>query len=139
MKTIFLLATLMMLCATTLFAQGGGPAVAPAVISEVKLYDLENGYAVVEVRVSGPGAESATSGSVVASGPSIPGGSATATLSGGRAAVTPGGGVILAAAFPYVRSSSGSEAVDLDITIYAANIIIGSKTKKEASGKHYTW
>lgn len=143
MKKVSILFLFMTLCSFGLFAQGGNSAPAnAATISEVQVYDLNNGMALLEVRVSGSGTDQVTGGSVIVT-PDYE--SRYGVLVCALSPVGPSGnagnnGTILTATFPFERSTgNGPDFLDLDISVQAALIIIGSKTKKEANSKHYRY
>ena len=117
----------------TLFAQNGN-----MVISEVQVYDLGNGTGLVEIRISGNLAYTATSGSFTVAGVEIPGGQVTSFLAGTRPVKQPGNqSVILTGSFPLSPIiGNGPGFVELDIQVQGA---IFSKSKEKDSFKIFRY
>lgn len=97
------------------FSQNGN-----AVVSEVQVYDLENGYGRIEVRISGNLATSDPQGTFTISGDIIPGGSATGTVLGSRELPQgPGNAqVILSGSFPISnQGGSQNDIVEIELSV----------------------
>lgn len=113
-----------------------------AVVSQVEFYDLGNGQAALEVRISGNLASPYATGTFTAqrsdgSGAAVTGGLITdeRPVLGGPSTV------VMMGAFPFSPSiSNGGDFYDFEINVAGIQgaIIIGNKTKKEANNKHYS-
>lgn len=100
-----------------------------AVISEVKAYDLEDGTALVEVRLSGNLADDVISGTLSVSGDGVSG-TVSTRLSIGRPVPQPGNASqVVVASFPYhPTGGNGPDFVSVDITVSARRAPHGNHT-----------